>query len=134
MIIAVCAVFAVAMFAGYYIADRNDLDWASATCMTFGLFSCVAAIVMTVTAIAIACGATGYAAACHERYESLVYQAEADMYNNDNEIGKKELMNQIQSWNEDLAIGKARQRDLWVGVFYPNIYDDFDFIPPDLVK
>lgn len=31
-------------------------------------------------------------------------------------------------WNTDLAFKKEAQRDFWVGIFYPNIYDEIDFI------
>lgn len=64
-----------------------------------------------------------------QRYESLVYQAENNLYENDNDLGKKDLADQIQNWNEDLASGKALQNDLWVGIFFPDIYDEFEFIP-----
>ena len=63
-----------------------------------------------------------------QRYESLVYQYENNLYDNDNDLGKKELMNQIQEWNEDLALRKEAQGDFWIGIFYPNIFDNFDFI------
>lgn len=61
-------------------------------------------------------------------YESLKYQYETGMYENDNDIGKKELMNQIEEWNSDLAFGQSAHDDFWVGIFFPNIYDGFEFI------
>lgn len=64
-----------------------------------------------------------------KRYESLTYQLESNLYDNDNDIGKKELMNEIRKWNEDLAYHKEIQRNFWVGIYYPNIYDNFEFIP-----
>ena len=64
-----------------------------------------------------------------KRYESLTYQLENNLYDNDNDIGKKELMNEIRKWNEDLAYHKEIQRDFWVGIYHPNIYDNFEFIP-----
>ena len=64
-----------------------------------------------------------------KRYESLTYQSENNLYDNDNDIGKKELMNEIRKWNEDLAYHKEIQRNFWVGIYYPNIYDNFEFIP-----
>ena len=69
-----------------------------------------------------------------QRYDSLVYQAEARLYENDNDVGKKDLANQIQEWNEDLAINKALQNDFWVGIFIPNIYDEFEFIPMSVLS
>lgn len=63
-----------------------------------------------------------------KQYESLTYQLENNLYDNDNDVGKKELMNEIQDWNTDLAYFKVIQRDFWVGIYYPNIFDDFNFI------
>ena len=62
------------------------------------------------------------------RYESLVYQYENDIYENDNDLGKKELMDDIQEWNEDLSYYKEIQYDFWLGIYYPNIYDQFEKI------
>ena len=62
------------------------------------------------------------------RYESLVYQYENDIYENDNDLGKKELMDDIQEWNEDLSYYKELQYDFWLGIYCPNIYDQFEKI------
>lgn len=64
-----------------------------------------------------------------KQYESLTYQLENNLYDNDNDIGKKELMDEIREWNEDLAYHKEIQRNFWVGIYYPNVYDNFEFIP-----
>ena len=66
-----------------------------------------------------------------QRYESLTYQYENDFYNNDNDVGKYELVSQIEYWNTDLAYRKTVQRDFWLGIYYPNIYDQFEFIKLD---
>ena len=66
-----------------------------------------------------------------KRYESLTYQYENDFYNNDNDVGKYELVYQIEYWNTDLAYRKTIQRDFWLGIYYPNIYDQFEFIKLD---
>ena len=65
---------------------------------------------------------------CNARYESLVYQYENDIYENDNDLGKRELMDDIQEWNEDLSYYKEIQYDFWLGIYYPNIYDQFEKI------
>ncbi len=71
------------------------------------------------------------------RYESLIYQQKNHLYDGENNYGEKVLMKEIQSWNEDLARHKKLQRNLWVGTYYPNIYDEFEFIelnpePPEV--
>ena len=66
-----------------------------------------------------------------QRYESLIYQYENDFYNNDNDVGKYELVSQIEYWNTDLAYRKTIQRDFWLGIYHPNIYDQFEFIKLD---
>ena len=63
------------------------------------------------------------------RYESLIYQYENDVYDGDDDVvGKRDLYTDIEYWNSDLAYRKKIQRDFWVGIFHPNIYDQFEFI------
>jgi hypothetical protein len=63
------------------------------------------------------------------RYESLLYQYENDVYDGDDDVvGKRDLYTDIEYWNSDLAYRKRIQRDFWIGIFHPNIYDQFEFI------
>ena len=84
--------------------------------------------------IAIVClanshvGVSGYTAKMHTRHDMLVYQYENNVYDNDNDLGKRDLIEDIQSWNEDLSYYKQNQRDFWIGIFIPNVYDQFEFI------
>lgn len=44
------------------------------------------------------------------------------------DVGKYELMADIEAWNTDLAYWKEIQRNFWVGIFIPDIYDEFEYI------
>lgn len=73
-------------------------------------------------------GNAGYIAQMNTRYDTLTYQYENNFYDNDNDVGKYELMADIQAWNEDLARSKNNQRDPWIGIYIPDIYDQFEYI------
>ena len=90
--------------------------------------SFIAAFAMAMILIVNNISIRGNVPAMRVRYESLVYQYENNLYENENDVGKKELMDQIQEWTEKIANGKTYQRDFWVGIFVPNVYDEFDFI------
>ena len=87
-----------------------------------------ASMIMAITILGNHIGVNGYIESYNTRYNMLVYQYENGFYNNENEVGKYELIRDIRLWNEDLSKYKELQDDLWVGIFYPNIYDQFEFI------
>ena len=109
--------------------DSLDFEWVSMLSTIFSAIAGIAFVVMLIVIIVNNVGVEASIEANKQRYESLIYQAENNLYENDNDLGKKELANQIQEWNEDLASGKALQDDFWVGIFYADIYDEFNFIP-----
>ena len=101
------------------------LNCTSAAGLVLGLIAVAASIVvMGFNYI----GQESCIASMNERYDMLVYQLENDIYDNDNDLGKRELMVDIQAWNEDLAGKRARQDDFWIGIYVPDIYDQFEFI------
>lgn len=87
-----------------------------------------AVVISLIVFIVNYCSIDGDIARNMQRYESLVYQLENDIYDNDNDIGKRELMVDIQEWNESLAANKANQSNFWIGIYIPDIYDNFEFI------
>lgn len=122
---------AVVVFAVLAIVflDSWDFYWVSMLSTIISVIAGIAFVIMLIVVIANNVGIEASIEANKQRYESLVYQAENNLYENDNDLGKKDLVNQIQEWNEDLARGKALQDDFWVGIFYADIYDEFNFIP-----
>ena len=111
-----------------YHHTKFDTVWmvcAGAICaIIFG----VIAIIMGIVVIDAHTNLDAKIAANEQIYDSLVYQLENELYENDNDLGKKELYNQAQEWNKNLAYNQNAQDDFWNGIFYPNIYDQFKYI------
>ena len=116
--------FVIIMIAGFvlFTYDLENLGIAISVTGIFGIIASV--VVLAINYI----GIDGYIARMNTRYETLVYQYENDIYDNDNDLGKRELMVDIQNWNEDLSSRRERQRDFWIGIYIPNIYDQFEYI------
>ena len=120
--------FLVFLFPAIVLEDSYDYGWIGVISMAVSCISGIAVLSMMIAIVICHVGIEAEIEANKQRYDSLVYQAEARLYENDNDVGKKDLANQIQEWNEDLARGKALQNDFWVGIFIPDIYDEFEFI------
>lgn len=108
--------------------NTNADDWCWNVGALLSIVGTIASIICVLCLVCSYAGLDGYIAENKARYESLTYQYENDLYDNDNDLGKKELMNEIREWNEDLAWYKANQTDFWIGVFIPDIFDQFEFI------
>ena len=116
--------FVIIMIAGF-VLFTYDLENLGIAISVIGIFGIIASVV--VLAINYI-GIDGYITRMNTRYETLVYQYENDLHYNDDDLGKRELMVHIQNWNEDLSSRRERQRDFWIGIYIPNIYDQFEFI------
>lgn len=116
--------FVIIIIAGFvlFTFDLENLGIAISVIGIFGISVSIAVLANNYI------GIDGYIAQMNTRYEILVYQYENDIYDNDNDLGKRELMVDIQKWNEDLSSRRERQRDFWIGIYIPNIYDQFEFI------
>lgn len=90
--------------------------------------SSISAMVMLIIIFANQIGDRALFESNQERYNALIYKVESDSYRDEFGLLNKEVIDEIQEWNEDLAFRKSNQRDFWIGIFIPNIYDDFEKI------
>ena len=118
----------IVLGAWMYSNTKYDTNWLK---QLGWVVAVIAAVAIAISGIVMICSYVDVDAKIAEnnkRYESLVYQLENNLYDNDNDLGKKELYNEIREWNEDLAYYQNVQDNFWVGIFYPNVFDQFEFI------
>jgi len=86
-------------------------------------------VVMIIAHGTIFLSADGTAAALQARYDTLMYQVEHHLYEDEvMSVSMRDFMKEITEWNTELATNQALQDNIWVGIFYPNIYNNFNFI------
>ena len=115
---------------GKVLWDHTSYDTEWLEVMGWAIFwvALIAVVISLLVIIFSYAGVDAQVASNQQIYESLTYQLENNLYDNDNDLGKKELYNQIQEWNKDLAYYQEIQDDFWLGIYYPDIFDQFEFI------
>lgn len=72
--------------------------------------------------------ANAEAAQLHERYNAIVYKIESDSCRDEFGLLNKEIIDEIQKWNENITYYQAKKDNFWIGIVYPDIYDQFQTI------
>ena len=103
-------------------------DAIDAISLVFAITAFVLSIGLGGVSIIARVGADAYLASMQEKRSALVYQLENDIYDNDNDLGKKELYSEITEYNCDVAEGKIKQNNIWVYNLYCNVYDELELI------
>jgi hypothetical protein len=87
---------------------------ATVFCLIFSLINCI--------------GCNTSITKQEETYKAIVYKIESGACRDEFGLLNKATIDEVQHWNEELAFYKKAQNDFWIGMFYPNIYDDLQFI------
>lgn len=114
------------------IKDKISDDYYDIIVDVSEVISVVLGVVILFMTVAICIGNFGTdakVAKYKERYDSLVYQYENEIYCDDNVV--YDLLADIREYNEDIAYYQEIQDDFWLGVFYPNVFDQFELIELD---
>ena len=115
-----------------FIMSNNKYDGAWDAINIISLVLAITAFVLSIglggISIIARVGADAYLASMQEKRSALVYQLENDIYDNDNDLGKKELYSEITEYNCDVAEGKIKQVNIWVYNLYCNVYDELELI------
>ena len=63
-----------------------------------------------------------------ERETALTYKLESGACRDEFGLLSKSVIDEIQDWNESIARKKNLQNNFWLGIFYADIYNEFESI------
>lgn len=63
-----------------------------------------------------------------ETYIGIKYKVTSEACRDEFGLLSKEVVDEAQSWNEYIKLNQTLQDNFWVGIFYPNVYDQFETI------
>ena len=126
------SIFVMVICLVIFIISDNKYDGAwdaiNVISLVFAITAFASSMVLGGISIVARAGADAYLASMQEKRSALVYQLENDIYDNDNDLGKKELYSEITEYNCDVAEGKIKQNNIWVYNLYCNVYDELELI------
>lgn len=124
----------IALIVGIWLSSYSDWYWSEEVGMPITIISGLLFVIMLVVIIISHTGVDGYVASNEERYEALCYKAYSEHCRDEFGLLNKEVVDEIQEWNEDVMKYQKLQDDFWVGIFYPNVYDQFETIEYSEIK
>ena len=63
-----------------------------------------------------------------EQYKAITYKIESDTCHDEFGLLNKEVIDEIQEWNKDVRFYHNIQDNFWLGIYYPNVFDEFETI------
>ena len=63
-----------------------------------------------------------------EQYKAITYKIESDACRDEFGLLNKEVIDEIQEWNKDVRFYQNIQDNFWLGIYYPNVFDEFGTI------
>ena len=112
------------------LLDDNCFDCTSVISSIIGVLFCGAFVFFGIVAIISNIDVEATIAKKYQTYEALTYQVEHfnELYENSAANDKKELMDDIKEWNENVASGRVSYNNKWVNWFNPIDYNQFEYI------
>lgn len=106
---------------------RRDEKFRFIGCGTTSV-ALIAFIIMTVYVVEARTNLPARLEEKQETYKALTYKMESTTCRDEFGFLSKEVIDEVQEWNTDIRYNKAAQKDLWVGIFVPDIYGNLETI------
>lgn len=100
-------------------------------CYVGGCISAISGFIVTVMLFVLCCSyidTDAKIAENKERYAALEYKIESGACRDELGLLSKEVIDEVQEWNEDVVYYQNIQNNFWIGIFYPDVYEQFETI------
>lgn len=124
----IIAIIGCVLFVVSFNKFNDTWDAVNFISLALAILFGASSVILGVIAVSTSVGSESYLASMQEKRSALVYQLENDLYDNDNDLGKKELYSEITEYNCDVAEGKIMQDNIWVYNLYSDVYDELELI------
>ena len=124
----VMAIIGCVLFAVSFNKFNDTWDVINFISLAFAILFGASSVILGAIAVSASVGSESYLVSMQEKRSALVYQLENNLYDNDNDLGKKELYSEITEYNCDVAEGKIMQDNIWVYNLYSDVYDELELI------
>ena len=121
----------VASIISYIALNKYDAEGLGIASAIIAVFAGLALVLCSIVSIFIYSSADATTAEYNAERQSLIYQLENNLYDNNNDLGKKDLYDQITEYNKDVVSGRELHNKFLTACFYPDIYDDLELIEFD---
>lgn len=108
----------------------NKKRWWKLDCASFFTIL-VSSIVLVIMIIILCCQHIGIDARVEKNFEiynAIEYKVTSGACRDKLGLLSKEVIDEVQNWNKDVKYYQAVQDDFWIGIFYPNVFDQFETI------
>ena len=124
----IIAIIGFVLFAASFNKFNDTWDVINFISLVLAILFGASSVILGAIAVSANVGSESYLASMQEKRSALVYQLENDLYDNDNDLGKKELYSEITEYNCDVAEGKIMRDNIWVYNLYSDVYDELELI------
>lgn len=124
--------FVILIIVGIIVYNINfDLEILGGLIVTFsGIAVGISLFVIIIQYITI----NPYLEKNREIYKALTYKVESDACHDEFGLLNKEVIDEIQDWNKDVRFYQSIQDNFWVGIYCPNVFDEFEIIEYEKIK
>lgn len=93
-----------------------------------------ASLIMIIFIIVNNCKSYSKLIELQERYNAINTKLSTEIYTDKFDINDKDIVDEIYEYNKDVRYGKHYQKDFWIGIFVPNIYDELETIDYNVIE